>query len=209
MDKSKYDILNNFDNVLKTYDERKSHVENTCESLESMNVSLMVEAMNNNSVSDIIEKQATYLLNSLDVESGRKQEYGYYRDDTDYKSNYAIGGNTLLTDNLDDFERYMANKSIGKFETTSDLLDIKVMTPDNKKRFLKYGIGDMDLKSFSNQFQSKIKILIDNIIDSTKDDIDKEIVINLINGESELSISEKLGISRRSVNKRLNKICNM
>lgn len=205
MSKKCFEEINNFDNVLKTYQERKDFVEKTHKTIIDNDTSIMVAAMNNTNVAKALENQATYLLNSCDVESGRKQEYAYYRDDKDYKSNYAIGENTIYTDNLEDFERYLASRNNVEIPVNADRLDIEKMTPEHKKRFLKYGVNNLD--GLSDVFKSKIKVLIDNIEKEAKDDTDRTIIYGLINGKTELTIARELGISRRSVNKRLNKLC--
>ena len=194
-----------FDNGLDTYKERSEFISNIYENVDCIGES----AMENSEIARTIEEQATYLLNGKDVESGRKQEYSYYRNESDYRSNYSVGGNTISTDfgeREDLHETYDPNENLNIIiDNVNSLFYLDKMSIEEKKRLIKIGLKEKDNEL--NDLSYLMMELYEYILDTLDDDVDRKVVEFCSKGLTELEIASMIGVSRRSVNKRINRIC--
>lgn len=154
-----------------------------------------------------IDNVANYLLESSDIESGRKIEDTFYRNEKQYRSSYAMGKNTIasnelveyqlnedtLTDNLSDEKGYIMR-----------LFNVDNLDKTTIKRLImnigkKSEIHNETLLSALSWFEDELKLILN----------DKELeFINLFkNGDSIATIATEIGRTRQTVNKKLNNIC--
>lgn len=197
--------IRKFDNGLDTYIERTEFIEELYADVDLVGST----AMCNSEMARTLEEQATYLLNSKDVESGRKQEYAYYRNESDYRSNYSVGINTVSTDfeqREDLHEVYFSeSESNITIDNVNELFYLDNMTVEEKKRLIKIGLREKD--NDKNSLSDTMQDLYEYILDILDDDIDKRVLTLCSNGLTELEIADHIGVSRRSINKRINRIC--
>ena len=193
-----------FNNDIKTFEERKDFIETLYQDKE-----VLEEAMHNDKIAKTIEEQATYLLNSSDVSSGRKIEESYYRDEVDYRSNYPIGNKTISTDIEQREDIHQTTNHIDEmFNEDSrfdDMFCLLNMTTEEKKKLIKVGLKEKDNKD--STLQEVMQRLYDEIMSKLTDEIDKKIV-ELIHFDISMdSISDELNINKRNVYKRFERIC--
>lgn len=206
--------IKNFNNKLKNYEERRSHVEfvfaanpGITQYIENMMIRNPTQ-LEQQAIPKAIEEHGTYLLNSKDVTSGREQEYSYYRDERDFRSNYAAGRKTISTDieereDLHDKVEFLST-SIIPIEYLNRLFDFDSMSSSEWMKMLKFGLKEKDNpESMLREFMSYMYELIQ---ESVEDPEDLLIVDLLIAGKSQEQIGVELDKSRATIGYRINNV---
>lgn len=206
--------IKKFNNKLESYEERRSHVESVFAAAPGVTQYIENTMIGNPSpleqqaIPRTIEEHGTYLLNSKDVTSGREQEYSYYRDERDFRSNYAAGNRTVSTDieereDLHEQVDFLAT-SIIPIEYLNRLFDFDSMTSSEWMKMLKFGLKDKDNpESMLKEFMSYMYELIQESIEDPEDLL---IVDLLIAGKSQEQIGVELDKSRATIGYRINNV---
>lgn len=205
--------IRQFDNSLKTIDERREYVEkllgDNVEMIDEHNHGAMLESdrlSENMPLNITIEEFGTYLLRASDVESTRSGENTFFETEKRYRQ-YAIGKASIATDMTtnDEFVDYAGEDGVCESYNRYNLFNFDNMTPEQKKNLIRLGLKEKDNPdcAIKDDFQSAYEYIIDLLSDVK----DKMIVEMLISGRAEPDIAASLCMTQQAVNKRLNRIC--
>lgn len=202
MSKDIKEKLKVIDSSISSYDERSGHIDKILGELEGENVLSL--ASSNDKIAQMLESQATFLLNSSDIDSGRKVEYGYYRDERDYRSNYSIGKNTVATEEVK-IASLSEKANVDFPKVNIEHIDFRKVDISKRRNFL---IDELcEINNPVNSLSSIIKVIHDNLINEINNKDDAKIVESLSSGLTVDEIASDFNISRRSVVRRIEKLC--
>lgn len=180
-----------------------------------------------NRVPDMIDKYTTYILESSDAGSSRKTEYSYYisrRDEIRRETNRVL---YLQSDGFDVQVNSSGGESLSHCETYIDedksYLGFKDFSfEDGETQMLKYAINkglDIDghkkvlsisakilFESRDEELKSMVEQIVFNCSVNCNDDMDMLILKEYVKEASLREVSSKVGCSKNTVDRRLNKM---
>lgn len=173
----------------------------------------------------LINQSAIYILRSGDVESERKIDYSFYRDDSKF---YAKGRGKWkpedervsdMLKNTIKSNRYSTEEELYDMFTSTDIdineslndsyvnriFSYRNMEPPEIKRCIKEGIPVME-KILDENLKTHILGVYDFVIFGCKNDLDFKLIELYAKGISDKDIADNIGVSRQSIEKRFKKI---
>lgn len=200
--------MRNFNNTIKSYDDRVRHVSDLLSDLEVDE--LVRQSLDGNSFTyDNIEKNleelGTYILESQDVESERKVEDSFYLNErrfnrgTIYKNSVYVEKSVLENLQLEDLtgiEDTLHNEYIARLFkdiTNAELINI---------------LKNIDAaNSLNNEFlKDYISFICEDVIDNCSSGKDLAIINLFTKGNSSRSISKKVNLQHTTINRRVAKL---
>lgn len=161
-----------------------------------------------------LEKYADYILESGDIESGRKVEYSYFVTEKEMRK-YKEFSAQLEKDNeeysgLD----YMDAKGIlsknKNIEDAITILNYCVLHFDTmeikEKKNLVSQLKSVNLLELDSYTSNNLEIFIEELKARASDEIDTDVISMFMHGSTEREIAEMLGLSISTVNRRLGKM---
>lgn len=172
-------------------------------------------------IPNMIDTYTSYFLRANDIESSRKTEYSYYIDRHEemlrkknrilFKQSESFEGSqkkeweegltheeTYSRDdvaNLDDLDTEVMKYAIRKDEMS--LNDYKKLLSDS---------GAILYKNNDREFKDMIEQIVFNCAMSAQDEKDVEILREYVQGDTLRGISNKIGVSKNTVDRRINKM---
>lgn len=184
-----------YDNSLKTFQEREQYMFTV---IEAMGIFEMTPSKLD------YDKWGSYLLQSKDVLSNRKISDTFYINMSEaYKHKEYKGAYLVDLENRHDIQygNGADPKELPNKEYLNRLFNYGEMEYKEKRRLLRNFTnvnGDISLV-----VKNQIDFILEDILLSVKDNTDIKIIEYLTLGLTENQMSEKLGISRQAINKRI------
>ena len=203
--------LNIFDRKKESFSDRSKHIDYVLEKDDELKQQINErvrtgERIENSKLGDYLDGIANYLLESKDIESGRKIEDDFYRSEKDYHSNFAIGKNTIPVDNQTMSVLGNQSQQIGYSVNRGYLAKLfasEKLSEDDIRRFI---VAGYDYSKIQNkEIRDAVRWLQDEVwLVASKGE--KEIV-KLFNGKRKVrDVAEIKGASPRYVRKTLQNI---
>lgn len=166
-----------------------------------------------------LEKYANYILESKDIESGRKVEYSYFVSEKEmrkYKEFSVLLSNSNSDEEFGDVEYMIKNFDPTKIKNKSDAAELLIYSAKHfstlelkeKKGFLSY-LRSAEYLDIDTESIDEINNLISKIAHQIKNDMDYETVWMFMYGMSEKDIAASLEVSISNVNRRIGRILNI
>ena len=127
-----------------------------------------------------IERMGTYLLSATNIESCRRGEHSFFKEERDYRK-LKVGRDSISTDfaSEEEFRNYSTNDYDCGFEYDKyRLFNFEEMTPEQKKKLIKKGLKEKDNQHFA--IREDLRSAYDYIMDMLTDEKDLDIVDMLI-----------------------------
>lgn len=202
-----------FNKKLTTVDERREHIETLLGDEDGVGAIVKKESkkgnqFENTGTGSYLESVANYLLESKDVDSGRKVENSFYRSEKDYRSNYSMGRSSYPSDSdvLDFFEN-ASNKSTDirlEKEYIDRLFDPEKLSEDDIRRFIIKGCN------YPSDINKQLKQAADGLYDYLSANCskgEKEILAYFRKGEDLKEVAKIKGVTNRAVQQSIKNIC--
>lgn len=132
-----------FDKNKEFFNERSKHIDYILENDNNLRKQItkqvcVGERIEDSKLGEYLDNIANYLLESKDVESGRKIKNDYYRSEKDYHSNFAIGKHTVPVD----------SQTISSFSDSSEHIDYSINGDYLRKLFSPEKLSEDDIRRF-------------------------------------------------------------
>ncbi|KRL07913.1 hypothetical protein [Liquorilactobacillus hordei] len=200
-----------FDKEKKTFYDRSKHIDRIINE-ETLNNEIRGVISKNGTIEETntgnyLDRIANYLLESKDLPSGRKVEYGYYRSERDYRSNFTTGRNTVpisseIIEQLNEIS-VNTNKHINK-EFIKRLFNPQSLSEDDIRRFIINGCNytQTDLEELRGAISWLWDVIINECTGREKE------VIKMFDGDITVrEIAEKSETTFQNIYKILKNIC--
>lgn len=221
-----------FDVTLESTDERKKFIEEKLGYISKLPSYVLMGYSTKNRRDDkkfdripkLIENYTTYFLRANDVDSSKKTEYSYYVDEhdemirqknkvlyrnaepfDDVSSNNTLSHSETYIDNrrsdyMDNSHRETLNSQVLKYAFKTNSMEIK-----DYKKLLSMGV-DVMLGTKDKELIEIVEQVIFNCSMTAKDDVDRMILKNFVQGIPLREISEKVGVGKTTVDRRIDKM---
>lgn len=165
--------------------------------------------LENTKIGGYLDRVANYLLESKDIESGRKINDTFYLSEKDYRSHYSMGRNCYPSseDVLDFYEKGAAEEQMQNNlnrEYVDRLFNFSNLTESDMRRFITSGCNYPD--DISEHLRQSIEWLYDELFRIASKG-EKEIMALFQEGKNIKEIALIKGVTERSVRKSLKNIC--
>lgn len=136
-------ILNVFDKNKELFHERSKHIGHFFENDDTLKKQINQqvctgERIEDSKLGEYLDNIANYLLESKDIESGRKIKNDYYRSEKDYHSNFAMGKHTIPVD----------SQTINAFNDSSERIEHHISGDYLRKLFSPEKLSEDDIRRF-------------------------------------------------------------
>lgn len=204
-----------FDNDLKSYADKAKYIEDTFD-VNKLNKVVTNKVKGGENISDtsfgnFLDDVANYLLESKDIDSGRKIEDTFYRNEKHYKSSYAMGKNTAVDTDLTEWkmnEQTIEDSVLDDYSSVNGYLN-RLFNTDNLDRMeirkLIMNISKLE-KVTSKELLSAFEWFEDVLKDSLSEkDLD---FVSLFKKYDKIAdISKELNVSSQAVSNKLTRVC--
>lgn len=169
------------------------------------------ENISDTSFGNFLDDVANYLLESKDIDSGRKIKDTFYRNEKHYKSSYAMGKNTAVDTDLTEWkmnEQTIEDSVLDDYSSVNGYLN-RLFNTDNLDRMeirkLIMNIGKLE-KVTSKELLSAFEWFKDVLKDSLSEkDLD---FVSLFKKYDKIAdISKELNVSSQAVSNKLTRVC--
>lgn len=157
-----------------------------------------------------LEKMATQLLRSKDVDSCRSLDYSFYESEKDYRSRYSIGKNSYSTD-FQERRNELFFEALSNFDIESDFNEVVNLCNISRNDLIgliKNGVRQRNNDDFSPVIQQRLNelyLLMVEIIKSESKDLIP--IFNLMSeGMNGSEIAQELGIHKSTASKKMSRV---
>ena len=203
-----------FNKEIDSIEGRKQHVSNLLSGFDDISEMVALELekgsnLENTKIGGYLDRVANYLLESKDIDSGRKIEDTFYLSEKDYRSHYAMGRNCYPSseDVLDYYEKELVNdqgaSNINR-EYIDRLFNASKLTESDLRRFITSGCNYPN--NISNHLKESVDWLYDELYRLASKG-EREIMELFHDGKNIKEIAMIKGVTDRSVRKSLKNIC--
>lgn len=172
----------------------------------------------------LVDMASTYILRASDIESERKIEYSYYRDNSEF-NNVGRGKKTKLDDTAQDLlkeeikkDRFVSNEDKAEILSSVEMFEYQVSDGYVNSMFCYNDIEIQDIKrcikegcpkahDISNEnIRSNILGVYDFMIGGCKSDEDRRLMYLYSQGISDVDVALDMNVSKQAIGRRFKRI---